>query len=84
MNTTMETMILLVGQFGSSLFLWIGIALLAERATISAFQKRFIQMFGALLFLVWFAAIPLLARSGFFRGVGIPLALVLTLLWVLS
>src|SRR5215831_6468665 len=50
MNTTMETIILLVGQFGSSLFLWIGIALLAERATISAFQKRFIQTFSALLF----------------------------------
>ena len=81
MNTTMETIILLVGEFFSSLFLWIGIALLAERATISAFQKRFIQMFGALLFLVWFAATPLLAQSGFFRGVGIPLALVLTLLF---
>jgi len=81
MDTTMETMILLVGQFCSSLFLWIGIALLAERATISAFQKRFIQIFGALLFLVWFAAIPLLAQRGFFRGVGIPLALVLTLIF---
>lgn len=81
MNTTMETIILLVGQFFSSLFLWIGIALLAERATISAFQKRFIQMFGALLFLMWFAATPLLAQSGFFLGVGIPLALVLTLLF---
>jgi hypothetical protein len=81
MNTTMETLILLVGQLGSSLFLWIGIALLAERATISAFQKRFIQMFGALLFLVWFAATPLLAQRGFFLGVGIPLALVLTLLF---
>ena len=81
MNTTMETIILLVGQFCSSLFLWIGIALLAERATISALQKRFIQIFGALLFLVWFAATPLLAQSGFFRGVGIPLALVLTLLF---
>ena len=81
MNTTMETIILLVGQFCSSLFLWIGIALLAERATISALQKRFIQIFGALLFLVWFAATPLLAQSGFFRGVGIPLALVLTLIF---
>ncbi|MBV9229313.1 MAG: hypothetical protein JOZ18_08360 [Chloroflexi bacterium] len=83
MDTTMETMILLVGQFGSSLFLWIGIALLAERATISAFQKRFIQIFCALLFLVWFAVTPLLAQSGFFSagGVGIPLALVLTLLF---
>jgi hypothetical protein len=81
MNTTMETIILLVGQFCSSLFLWIGIALLAERATISAFQKRCIQIFGALLFLVWFAATPLLAQRGFFRGVGIPLALVLTLLF---
>src|SRR3989454_7516003 len=80
MNTTMETIILLVGQFGSALFLWIGIALLAERAPISAFQKRFIQMFGALLFLVWFVATPLLASRGFFLGVGIPLALVLTLL----
>jgi hypothetical protein len=81
MNTTMETIILLVGEFFSSLFLWIGIALLAERAPISAFQKRFIQMFGALLFLVWFAATPFLAQSGFFLGVGIPLALVLTLIF---
>jgi hypothetical protein len=81
MNITMETIILLVGQFGSLLFLWIGIALLAERATISALQKRFIQIFGALLFLVWFAATPLLAQSGLFRGVGIPLALVLTLIF---
>jgi len=81
MDTTMETMILLVGQFCSSLFLWIGIALLAERATISAFQKRFVQIFCALLFMVWLAATPLLAQSGFFRGVGIPLALVLTLLF---
>src|SRR5215469_5691395 len=80
MNTTMETIILLVGQFCSSLFLWIGIALLAERATISVFQKRFIQIFGALLFLVWFAATPLLASRGFFLGVGIPIALVLTLI----
>ena len=78
MNTTMETIILLVGQFFSALFLWIGIALVAERATISALQKRFIQIFGALLFLVWFAATPLLAQGGFFLGVGIPLALVLT------
>lgn len=81
MNTTMETIILLVGQFFSALFLWIGIALVAERATISALQKRFIQIFGALLFLVWFAATPLLAQGGFFLGVGIPLALVLTLLF---
>ena len=81
MDTMMETMILLVGQFCSSLFLWIGIALLAERATISAFQKRFVQIFCALLFMVWLAATPLLAQSGFFRGVGIPLALVLTLLF---
>ena len=81
MNTTMETIILLVGQFCSSLLLWVGIALLAERATISAFQKRFVQIFCALLFLVWFAATPLLAQSGFFLGVGIPLALVLTLLF---
>jgi hypothetical protein len=81
MDTTMETIILLVGQFCSSLFLWIGIALLAERATISALQKRFIQIFGALLFLVWFAATPLLAQSGFFLGVGIPLTLVLTLIF---
>src|SRR5260370_24424524 len=81
MDTTMETMILLVGQFCSSLFLWIGIALLAERATISAFQKRFVQIFCALLFMVWLAATPLLAQSGFFLGVGIPLALVLTLLF---
>ncbi len=81
MNTTMETIILLVGQFGSALFLWIGIALLAERAPISAFQKRFIQIFGALLFLVWFVATPLLASRGFFLGVGIPLTLVLTLLF---
>ena len=81
MNTTMETIILLVGEFFSSLFLWIGIALLAERATISALQKRFIQIFGALLFLVWFAATPLLAQSGFFLGVGIPLTLLLTLLF---
>jgi hypothetical protein len=81
MNTTMETIILLVGEFGSSLFLWIGIALVASRAPISALQKRCIQMFGALLFLVWFAATPLLASRGFFLGVGIPLALVLTLLF---
>src|SRR5438876_12344625 len=81
MNTTMETIILLVEQFFSSLFLWIGIALVASRAPISAFQKRFIQMFAALLFLVWFAATPLLASRGFFLGVGIPLALVLTLLF---
>ena len=81
MNTTMETMILLVGQFCSSLFLWIGIALLAEQATISAFQKRFVQIFCALLFLVWFAATPLLAQSGFFIGVGIPIVLVLTLIF---
>jgi hypothetical protein len=81
MNTTMETLILLVGQLCSSLFLWIGIALLAERATISTLQKRCIQIFGALLFLVWFAATPLLAQSGFFRGGGIPLALVLTLIF---
>ena len=81
MNTSMETMILLVGQFCSSLFLWIGIALLAEQATISAFQKRFVQIFCALLFLVWFAATPLLAQSGFFLGVGIPIVLVLTLIF---
>src|SRR5215831_19040350 len=81
MDTTMETLILLVGQFFSSLFLWIGIALVAERATISALQKRCIQIFGALLFLGWFAAIPLLASRGLFLGVGIPLALVLTLLF---
>lgn len=81
MNTTMETITLLVGQFCSSLFLWIGIALLAERATISTLQKRFIQNFCALLFLVWLAATPLLAQSGFFLGVGIPLALVLTLIF---
>ena len=81
MDTTMETIILLVGEFCSSLFLWIGIALLAERATISAFQKRFIQIFGALLFLVWFAATPLLAQSGFFLKIRIPLTLVLTLLF---
>ncbi len=31
--------------------------------------------------MVWLAATPLLAQSGFFRGVGIPLALVLTLLF---
>jgi hypothetical protein len=81
MDTTMETWILVVGQFGSSLFLWIGIALVASRAPISAFQKRFIQMFTALLFLVWFAATPLLASRGLFLGIGIPLALVLTLLF---
>jgi hypothetical protein len=76
----METIILLVGQYCSSLFLWLGIALLAQRASISAFQRRFIQFSGALLFLVWFTATPLLAQSGFFRGIGIPLALVLTLI----
>jgi hypothetical protein len=31
--------------------------------------------------LVWFAATPFLAQSGFFLGVGIPLALVLTLIF---
>ena len=81
MNTTMETIILLVGEFFSALFLWIGIALVASRAPISALQKRCIQMFGALLLLVWFVATPLLASRGFFRGVGIPLTLVLTLLF---
>src|SRR5215471_381595 len=81
MNTTIETIILLVGQFSSSLLLWVGIALLAERATISAFQKRFVQIFSALLFPVWFAATPLLAQSGFFLGVGIPIALGLTLIF---
>ncbi len=81
MDTTMETTIMLGAQFCATLLLWIGIALLAERATISAFQKRFVQIFCALLFIVWLAATPLLAQSGFFRGAGIPIALFLTLIF---
>jgi hypothetical protein len=75
----MDTVILLVAQFCGSLFWWIGIALLAERATISVLQRRFVQIFSALLFLVWLTAAPLLTQTGFYRGVGIPLTLVLTL-----
>ena len=81
MNTTMETVTLLLGQFFSSLFLWIGIALIAERAAITAFQKRFIQIFGAVLFIAWYAATPLLAQRGFFRDNGIALAMALTLIF---
>jgi hypothetical protein len=66
-KNTMETMIILGITFFSLLLLWIGIALVAERATISAFQKRFVQITSAILFIAWFAAIDLLARSGFFR-----------------
>jgi hypothetical protein len=53
--------------FLSLLLLWIGIALVAERANISVFQKRFVQITSAMLFIAWFAAIDLLAQNGFFR-----------------
>jgi hypothetical protein len=76
----METTIMLGAQFFGTLLWWIGISLVAERATISAFQKRFVQIMSALLLMAWFAAIPLLAQSGFFRAGGTPAALLLPLI----
>src|SRR5216684_3573352 len=61
----MET-IMLGTQFFANLLWWIGISLVAERANISAFQKRFVQITSAMLFIAWFAAIYLLAQNGFF------------------
>src|SRR5579884_2789364 len=76
----MET-IILGTQFFANLFLWIGISLVAERAPISAFQKRFVQMTSAMLLMAWLAAISLLAENGFFLATGaIPLSLLLTLI----
>ena len=79
--TTLETIILLVVQFFGSLLLWIAIALLAERATITVFQKRCIEIFCAVLLLVWYAATPFLALRGFFAEGGLTLVLVLTLIF---
>ena len=56
-------MIMLGAQFCGTLLWWIGIFLLAERANISAFQKRFVQITSAMLFIAWFAATPLLAKN---------------------
>ncbi|GHO98120.1 hypothetical protein KSF_081680 [Reticulibacter mediterranei] len=73
----MET-IILGTQFFANLLLWIGLSLVAERAPISAFQKRFVQMTSAILLIVWFAAIYLLAENGFFLATGaIPLVLII-------
>jgi len=80
----METIILGI-TFLSLLLLWIGIALVAERANISVFQKRFVQITSAMLFIAWFAAIDLLARFGFFRINGVVLlAFLLTALFGFS
>ncbi len=75
----MET-IMLGTQFFANLLWWIGISLVAERANISAFQKRFVQITSAMLFIAWFAAIYLLAQSGFFRAGGVGYALLLPLI----
>jgi hypothetical protein len=84
----METIILgtiLVVQFFAILLLWIGIFLVAERATISAFQKRFVQITSAMLFIAWFATIYLIAQNGFFNANGaIPLTLLLSLIFGFS
>ncbi len=77
----LETTIMLGAQFCATLLLWIGIALLAERANISAFQKRFVQIVSALLLMAWVAATPLLAQTGFFRAGGITVALLLALIF---
>jgi hypothetical protein len=80
----METIMLGI-QFFSNLLLWIGISLVAERATISTFQKRFVQMMSAMLFIAWFAAIDLLAQSGFFRAnVAVLLVFLLTAIFGFS
>ena len=77
----MET-IMLGTQFFANLLWWIGISLVAERANISAFQKRFVQITSAMLFIAWFAAIYLLAQNGFFRATGaFPPALLLPLIF---
>jgi len=71
----METIIL-----GTQCFvifvLWIGISLVAERAPISTYQKRFVQMTSAVLLIAWLVAIYLLAENRFFLVTGtIPLAI---------
>ncbi|GHO99836.1 hypothetical protein KSF_098840 [Reticulibacter mediterranei] len=72
----MET-IMLGTQFLSILLWWIGIFLVAERATISTFQKRFVQMMSAIFFIAWLAVIDLLARSSFFNTNGANLLVLL-------
>jgi hypothetical protein len=75
------TPILLGAQLLGTLLWWIGIFLVAERAPISAFQKRLVQITSALLLMAWFAANPLLAQSGFFRSATGPIpALLLTVM----
>lgn len=66
----METVILGALQAVASLFMWIGIVLVAERANISTVQKRFVQITSALLLSAWTAAIYLLAQNGYFRTTG--------------
>jgi len=81
----METFMLgtiLAVQFFAVLLLWIGIFLVAERAHISTFQKRFVQITSAILFIAWFTTIYLLAQNSFFRATeGIPLALIFPLIF---
>jgi hypothetical protein len=75
----MET-IILGTQFFANLLLWIGLSLVAERAPISALQKRFVQITSAMLLIVWLAAIYLLAKHSFFLVTGaIPLVLIIPL-----
>jgi hypothetical protein len=75
------TPIILGAQLLGTILWWIGIALGAERATISAFQKRLVQIASAILLMAWFAADSLLVENGFFRATGPLPALVLTLLF---
>jgi hypothetical protein len=64
-------------QFLSILLWWIGIFLVAERANISTFQKRFVQITSAVFFIAWLAAIDLLAQNGFFNANGANLLVLL-------
>jgi len=74
-----------VTQFFVNLLWWIGISLLAERVNISTFQKRFIEIASAILFIAWFATFDLLAHNSFFRAIGgIPLALLLPFIFGFS